>query len=134
MAQRDAELGEGLNRVYAEKPSLHVADCDPAGFYWLEVDRADISVFAWVRQAPGGEGPIMVISNFTPQHRHGMRLGVPQSGEWKVLLNSDDTMFGGAGCDLPTTLQSEPTACSGQENSVVIELPGHTTMFLTQAG
>ena len=123
---------KALNRLYAETPSLHATDCDPAGFYWLEVDRADISVFAWVRQMPGGENPVIVISNFTPEHRRAFRLGVPMAGDWNVLLNGDETIFGGAGSDLPSVLSSEAIACSGQENSVLIDLPGHTAMFLSK--
>lgn len=123
---------KALNRTYAETPSLHVADCDPAGFYWLEVDQADLSVYAWVRQTPGGGAPMVVLCNFTPKRRDALRIGVPAEGEWALRLNSDDVAFGGAGVAAQRAVTSEPIACSGQANSIVIDLPGHSTVFFGQ--
>lgn len=119
-----------LNKLYAETPSLYATDSDPGGFYWLEVDQSDISVYAWVRQGEAGKDPVVVINNFTPTRRPGYRLGVPNEGIWEVALNSDAAEFGGAGRDEISAFSSEPIACSQQDQSISLDLPANCTLFL----
>ena len=45
--------------------------------------------------------------------------------------DGDESAFGGEGGGPAASLLSEPVACSGQENSILLNLPGHTTMFLS---
>ena len=121
-----------LNRLYAETPSLHGLDCDPAGFYWLEVDMAEESVYAWVRQGEGGKDPVVVVSNFTPEPRNGLRIGVPEPGDWRVMLSSASADFGGPLSDATPLVKSEDKPWSGQSNSISIDLPGLTMMFIAR--
>ncbi len=118
-----------LNRLYGETPSLYATDCDPTGFYWLEVDQSDISVYAWIRQGQKGADPVLVVSNMTSAPRNGYRIGVPNGGEWEIVLNSNAEEFGGAGEGLRVH-ESAPVAWSGQEQSICFDLPGHSTLFL----
>ena len=117
-----------LNTFYREAPSLYAHDCDPAGFYWLEVDQSDMSVFAWVRQGPDGQDPVIVVCNMTPTPRNGYRLGVPNAGRWDVALNSNAEMFGGSDHG-PVACNSDDIAWSGQDQSISFDLPGHTALF-----
>lgn len=88
-----------LNRLYREVPALHLGDCDPGGFEWVENGDRDNSVFSYLRLAPMGNDsrPVLVIVNATPVPHEGYRLGVPVAGEWQVLADSDDPAFGGSG-------------------------------------
>lgn len=119
-----------LNKLYSETPSLYATDSDPNGFYWLEVEQSDISVFAWVRQGEAGKDPIIVINNFTPTPRPEYRLGVPNEGVWEVALNSDAAEFGGSGGAAIGDLSSEAIACSHQDQSINLDLPANCTLFL----
>lgn len=122
-----------LNTLYTETPSLYSTDCDPAGFYWLEVDQAEISVYAWVRQGDEGKDPVVVICNMTPASRAGYRVGVPNAGQWEVVLNSDAAEFGGSGSGR-ILCESDPTPWSGQPQSISLDLPGNATLFLKHVG
>ncbi|MEP2532321.1 1,4-alpha-glucan branching protein GlgB [Shimia sp.] len=121
-----------LNQTYAQNPTLYSTDCDASGFYWLEVDQADLSVYAWVRQGKNGKDPIIVVSNFTPAPRTGYRLGVPNDGTWEVILNSDAAEYGGSGHNLAQSCESEGIAWSNQSQSICFDLPGNSTLFLRQ--
>ena len=41
-------------RSTARTPALHVRDCEPEGFQWIEGGDAENSIFAWIR--PGHDG------------------------------------------------------------------------------
>ncbi len=87
---------EDLNRAYRSEPALHL-DADPAGFEWIDGGDADNSVIAFLRKGthPGGE--ILAVCNFTPVPRHRYRVGVPEGGYWREILNSDAAEYAGSG-------------------------------------
>src|SRR5215472_3450829 len=59
-------------------------------------DDSEQSVFAYLRM-PGGNGPpILTVVNFTPMARDGYRLGVPEAGPWRTVLDTDAACYGGS--------------------------------------
>ena len=112
-----------LNRLYRELPALHEMDCEPAGFEWIESNDADNSVFSFLRRGRGDSGPVLVICNFTPMVRHGYRIGVPEAGRWRTILNSDDPSFGGSGVGNPDAIAAQPVGWHGRSHSIELDLP-----------
>lgn len=90
------KLVRDLNRTYREKPALHARDCEPEGFRWLIADDAQNSVFAWLRTAPDAP-PVAVVSNFTPVAREDYRVPLPANGNWREIVNTDASDYGGSG-------------------------------------
>ncbi len=125
-------LVRDLNRILRAHPALHQQDCSPAGFAWLSHDDAAQSVLAFVRLADGAS-PVLVVCNFTPVPRDGYRLGVPQGGDWKVLIDSDDPVYGGSGYGVGT-LAIEPTPWQGQPQSLRLNLPPLSCVMLEPRG
>jgi 1,4-alpha-glucan branching enzyme len=111
-------IGE-LNRLYRAEPDLHVGDAQAAGFRWIVGDDADNSVFAYCR----GEGPIITIVNMTPTPRHSYQIGVPHSGRWKEILNSDSVHFAGSNVGNLGLLETISEARHGFEQSLRLTLP-----------
>jgi 1,4-alpha-glucan branching enzyme len=89
-------LVRDLNRLYRSRPALHARDCEPEGFSWLVVDDAANSVFSWLRSAPD-TSPVAVVSNFTPVPRENYLLPLPFAGNWRELINTDASEYGGSG-------------------------------------
>ncbi|MGH8355440.1 MAG: 1,4-alpha-glucan branching protein GlgB, partial [Pseudomonas sp.] len=115
-------LVRDLNRLYREQPALHERDCEPGGFQWLIGDDASNSVYAWLRWSGEGD-PLLVVANFTPVLRHGYRIGVPQSGRWVELLNSDADCYAGSNVgNIGGALADEPPS-HGQPASLTLNLP-----------
>jgi 1,4-alpha-glucan branching enzyme len=88
-------LVRDLNRLYREEPALWSVDFEPAGFSWLEPNDAAANVLAFARYARDGR-LLVCVCNFSPVPRPGYRLGLPQGGRWRELLNTDSTFYGGS--------------------------------------
>ncbi len=113
-------LGE-LNRLYRTCPSLHAGDHEPGGFRWLDHGDAARSIFAFERSAPGEA--VVVLINATPVPRPGYRAGVPTTGRWREILNTDSGRFGGSGLVNASVLTTEAQPWQGHGQSVVVDLP-----------
>ncbi len=61
--------------------------------------------------------------NFTPVPRAGYRVGVPRSGAWREVFNSDSRFYGGGDVGNPLPLDAEPVAWMDQAHSIVVTLP-----------
>lgn len=119
-----------LNRLYASEPALHELDAEPAGFEWLEANDAENSVFSFIRRGRGDSCPVVVVCNMTPMVREGFRVGVPQAGNWKEVLNSDEQTYGGSGVTNGTVTASA-VPWHHQNQSIEITLPPLAVTFLT---
>ena len=116
-----------LNRLYSRFPSLYQADQEAYGFQWLQSSNRDQSIYAWVRSSDAGKDVIAVF-NATPTVHHGYRLGVPSLCDYEVILNSDETQFGGSGVDV--TPSTEGVAWDDCAQSLVLTLPPLATIWL----
>jgi len=126
-------LVRDLNGLYARLPALHALDCEPAGFRWVVLDDSDDSVFAWLRFAPDGSPPALVVCNFTPVTRQGYRLGAPQGGDWLEVFNSDAGIYGGANTGNGGRVRAGEDGSHGLDASLTLTLPALATLILTPA-
>jgi len=66
----------------------------------------------------------------TPVPREFYRIGVPDPGEWVIILNTDAEEYGGSGAETPASRRSEPEAIHGFDNSISLTLPPLAAVFL----
>ena len=114
-------LVRDLNSVLRTFPALHEQDHQDDGFAWLDANDADHSIYSFVRRARNGQTVVMV-ANFTPLPREGYRLGLPASGVWRELINTDLTVYGGSGVG-NGVIPTEPLAWHGQAQSAMVTIP-----------
>ena len=124
-------LVRDLNRIYRETPALHVNDCRPEGFDWIEAHDADAGVFAWVRKGRPGDKPVVAVVNMTPLER-SYRLGLPQEGTWREILNTDAEAYGGGNRGNLGGVVTEKTPWHGQTQSALVTLPPLSAVYLQQ--
>jgi len=124
----DYELHQGikklvadLNQLYKNYPSLFCLDFDHHGFEWIDCHDAAQSVLSYVRRADDEE--LVVILNFTPMPRENYRIGVPGSGYYREIFNSDSTYYGGSDIGNGGCVASEPKSWMDRDNSINIVLP-----------
>ena len=67
----------------------------PRGFFWVDCKDHLNSVATFVRQTPESDRCVLVVLNLTPLAREPYRIGLPQAGEWREVLNSDSEFYGG---------------------------------------
>jgi len=111
-----------LNRLYRSEPALYEQDCQPQGFQWVIGDDAGNSVYAYLRWSKDGE-PLLVVANLTPVPRHGYRVGVPFSGKWAELLNSDAGVYAGSNIGNGGAVVADEVKSHGQAFSLALDLP-----------
>ena len=119
-----------LNHLHRERPALHELDFDPAGFHWIDCHDNAHSVLAWLRIARDGSF-VVVAANFTPEPQRGYRLGVPGTGPYVEIFNSDSVHYGGSnlGNGLGLTAWDEPWM--SQPASLTLSLPPLGCVVLT---
>ena len=74
----------------------------------------------------------MVALNFTPEPRPGYRIGVPATGRYQVLLNSDSSYYGGSNLGGPAA-EAEAVPKHGQPCSILLDLPPLGGLVLVRA-
>jgi 1,4-alpha-glucan branching enzyme len=124
------KLVRDLNRVYADEPALHGTDNDPNGFAWAVVDDHANSVFAMLRFSKDRSSVILAVSNMTPVPRNQYRIGVPESGEWREILNTDAGVYGGSNMGNGSVVWSEDAPSHGHPASLALTLPPLSTILL----
>ena len=118
-----------LNHLYRELPALHQRDCSNEGFRWLDHGNADESILAFERISEDGE-VVIVICNFTPTPRHGMRFGVPKAGFWNERINTNAEAYGGSGMGNAGGAASFNIPWQGHPQSIEITVPPLATIIL----
>ncbi|MDX1522336.1 MAG: 1,4-alpha-glucan branching protein GlgB [Anaerolineae bacterium] len=119
-----------LNQLYQQEAALYQVDFDWTGFAWIDANDSDNSVLSFLRKAKSEDEFIVVVSNFTPMPREGYRVGVPQSGYYRELLNSDAGLYWGSGVGNAGGVQSEDVPFHGHPYSLALTLPPLATIML----
>jgi 1,4-alpha-glucan branching enzyme len=122
-----------LNHCYRQLPALFQLDFESQGFEWIDCNDAEHNIYAWLRRARDGSCMICVC-NFTPVVRQEYRLGVPQAGLYKVLVNTDSAEFGGSNTSITAAseerLETQNAPAHGRPQSVQLTLPPLATVWL----
>ena len=124
------KLTRDLNRVYSYRKSLWQCDSEPKGFEWIDVNNAMENIVAFVRKPQDATNELICVGNFSALPRKEYRLGLPSAGKYRLIMNTDDQVYGGKGKRVPESFASESVAAVGRENSVVIDLPPFSTLWL----
>lgn len=111
-----------LNRLYSDLKCLHDLDFEPQGFDWIDCHDSDQSIISFIRRARDGSFVIIVL-NFTPVLRHNYRIGVPKSGEYTEIFNSDASYYHGSNQGNGAGLRTENIAWMNHAQSLLITLP-----------
>src|SRR5881392_914219 len=120
-------LVQHLNYIYKSEPALWQLDDTYAGFDWIDFHDADNSVVAFLRKSRAGE-MIAFVVNATPMVHHNYRLGVPESGFYREVINTDAETYGGSNLGNYGGVRSEDRQWMGREHSILIHLPPLATV------
>ncbi len=118
-----------INMLYKKTRPLWEVDYSWEGFSWISSDDKDNSVIAFRRMDESGK-EIIAVCNFTNVERLDYRIGVPKKGNYKVFFNSDDVAYGGEGRGDKDKLKTETVNMHGFEQSISLDLPPLSTIYL----
>jgi 1,4-alpha-glucan branching enzyme len=112
-----------LNSRYCAEPALYQVDFQGEGFRWIDCNDNENSVLSIVRYSRNRDDFVVMVFNFTPVPRAGYRIGVPASGWYIELLNSDSEFYGGSNLGNGGGIESEPVAAHGFDQSLRLMVP-----------
>ena len=119
------EYVKELLHLYQGSPALYETDDNWEGFEWVNADDSDRSIFSFIRHSKDGKNNLLFVVNFTPVERPEYRVGVPQSGSYKLVLNSDEARFGGSGEKRASSYRSKKGVCDNKPYSIGYSLPAY---------
>ncbi len=115
------EFSKALNRFYLDTPAFWQNDDSWDGFSWISHDDYRQSVIAFRRIADDGS-EIIAVCNFVPVKRENYKIGVPESGTYTMVFDSDALCFGGSGEALKK-IRTKEDPMHGFDRSIALTLP-----------
>jgi 1,4-alpha-glucan branching enzyme len=126
------DLVRDLNQAYRAHPALYERDAEPAGFSWVDPNDPDDNALSFIRWSAKDE-PLVCLCNFSPVVREGYRVGLPRTGRWTEVLNTDAATYGGSNVGNLGLVESEAIGWDGQPASARVTLPPLATVWLAPA-
>ncbi len=112
-----------LNQIYQTNKAFYEVDFESAGFEWIDFSDTHSSMISFLRWSKNCEELLLVTCNMTPIPKTQYRLGVPRTGFYEEILNSDAEIYGGTGMGNLGGIPSQPIPWQGRDHSVIINLP-----------
>ena len=119
-----------LNHLYRTEPALHEADLDWSGFQWIDFNDTDNSVIAYLRTSPTTKSSIVCVCNLTPVPRHHYRIGVPEAGWYRELINTDSFCYGGSNVGNSGGVHSTESPSHSYPHTLTLSLPPLAVLML----
>ncbi len=120
---------QDLNKFYLTNPSLWEDDYSWNGFSWIVSDDYANSVVAFIRRDKVGK-ELISLCNFTNLTRQGYRIGVPESGTYRVVFSSADPKYGGKGESTVGSVKAKKIPMHGYDYSIALDVEGMSCMYL----
>ena len=112
-----------LLHVYQKYPALWQLDSDWNGFQWINANDGDRSIFSFIRRDETGKKNLLFVINFTPVARDDYRVGVPKSGTYSLILDSEHGLYKRG--EHAFSARSKKRECDGQPYSFAYPLPAY---------
>jgi 1,4-alpha-glucan branching enzyme len=121
-------LVRDLNRILRERPALYELDVEPRGFQWIDVNNALENIVAFMRFSKDGEC-VVCVCNFSAAPRAGYRFGLPFSGTYRLILNTDSSYYFGTDTLRIESVEAEETEWYSLPYSASVDLPPLTALY-----
>jgi 1,4-alpha-glucan branching enzyme len=112
-----------LNRLYRSHPAFYEVDFHWSGFEWVDFRDVDGSTISFIRRSQAGKPFLLFVCNFTPVPRINYRVGVPDPGVYREILNGDSELWGGSNLGNGGYVGSRNVSYNGHYHSLSITLP-----------
>lgn len=118
-----------LNNFYNEHSELWEIDYSWEGFQWISSEDNCNSVIAFRRINSKGE-EIIAVFNWTPNNFSSYKIGVPEKGTYKVLLDTSLAKYGGDKSRKDNAYKTKAQPIHGYKQNIDLKLHGLSALFL----
>ncbi len=112
-----------LNKIYKTRTFLGREDFNGSSFQWIDYLDRENSIFSFMRRDLESDHFLVFVFNCTPVVRYGYRIGLPGSGEWMEIFNSDSQYYGGSGVGNNGKVQATHKWWHNLDHSAELTLP-----------
>lgn len=122
-----------LNSLYKKEKALYEVDFHWNGFEWIDFSDSEQSIISFIRKSKNNREFLIFIFNLTPVPRFNYRIGVPEEGFYKELLNSDSYIYGGSNFGNNGGVWSQNYPFHGRPHSIELTLPPLAVLILKKS-
>ena len=119
-----------LNYFYKDNNAFWLKDYEHEGFEWIEADDNLNSTISFTRSGKTKDDLRVIVCNFTPVTRENYKIGVPFSGSYKEVFNSDSEKYGGSGITNSNEIKSKKEEYNGFSYTIEITVPPLASIYL----
>lgn len=116
-----------LNYIYKEHSALHYNDYEDGG---IEVLEGDAPLVVLQRNGKTEKDFLLCVYNFSHEELHDVPVGVPQRGNYEVILNSSLQEFGGSWEFEQPVLKSEQRELHNREEVINLVVPAMSVLII----
>jgi len=117
-----SNLVTDINALYRSRRALWSRDTVPDGYSWIDANDSANNVLSFLRFGDDGS-TLACVFNFSGNEHGQYRLGLPQSGTWREVLNTDATIYNGSGIGNLGSVEATAEPWHGRPASAVMALP-----------
>ena len=112
---------KSLNELYKSEEAMYGINYSPEGYEWIDYSDTENTTLTFMRKSK--KEYVIVVLNFAPVVRENYRIGIPEAGKYKEILNSDRLEFGGSDVKNPEVISSMEITSHGRPYSLILTLP-----------
>lgn len=114
-------LVRDLNLFYKSESALFEKQFTGDGFEWISYNDHQNSVLSFIRY--GANEHVIVVCNMTPRVLNSYQIGVPSSGSYSEVFNTDRGEYCGSGVANQGLIATENVPFHGKNQSIKLTLP-----------
>jgi len=120
------------NALYRTRRALWSQDTRPEGYSWIDANDSANNVLSFLRF--GDDGSILAcVFNFSGSEHSRYRLGLPHTGTWREVLNTDADIYNGSGIGNMGAVEATEEPWHGRPASALMVLPPLAALWFEPA-
>jgi 1,4-alpha-glucan branching enzyme len=122
-------LVRDINGIYRDNPALWSQDSKPEGYSWIDANDSGNNVLSFLRFGDDGSAMACIFNFSGAEHSH-YQVGLPHTGRWREVLNTDATVYHGGGAGNMGGVDATDDPWHGRPASAVLVLPPNSALWL----
>lgn len=110
-----------LNEFYSSNETLFSSDFRESGFEWLDYSE-NSEQLSFIRWSKDYQDILLVVFNFSEEKKLNFGMGVPSSGFYKQVFNSESIDYNGSGLDNSDGVYSSKHSLHNRPYSIAVDI------------
>ncbi|WP_123028564.1 1,4-alpha-glucan branching protein GlgB [Mycolicibacterium stellerae] len=126
------QMMRDANDLYRTRRALWSLDTRPEGYSWIDANDSANNVLSFLRF--GDDGSVLAcVFNFSGSEHSRYRLGLPHTGTWREVLNTDADIYNGSGIGNFGAVEATEEPWHGRPASALMVLPPLAALWFEPA-